>query len=37
MNEAPVLRGANEGLELSFGTTTTNVPTMTIYIEWTEE
>lgn len=37
MNEAPVLRGTNEGLELSFGATTTNVPTMTITIEWTEE
>lgn len=37
MNEAPVLRGATQGLELSFGTTTTNAPTLTITFEWSEE
>ena len=37
MNEAPVLRGTGEGLELSFGTTTTNAPTLTVQFEWTEE
>lgn len=37
MNEAPVLRGIAQGLELNFGTTTTNAPTLTITIEYTEE
>ncbi len=37
MNEAPVLRGIEEGLELSFGTTTTNAPTLTVTFEYSEE
>lgn len=37
MNEAPVLRGIAQGLELNFGTTTTNAPTLTITFEFTEE
>lgn len=37
MNEAPVLRGIAQGLELNFGTTTTNAPTLTITFEYTEE
>ncbi len=37
MNEAPVLRGVAQGLELNFGTTTTNAPTLTITIEYSEE
>lgn len=37
MNEAPVLRGVTQGLELSFGTTTTNAPTLTVTFEWSEE
>lgn len=36
-NEAPVLRGVNQGLELSFGTTAGNVATLTVMFEWTEE
>ena len=36
-NEAPVLRGTGEGLELSFGTTQGNASTMTVMFEWTEE
>lgn len=35
--EAPVLRGTGEGLEISTGTTTTNAPTVTVEITWTEE
>jgi hypothetical protein len=35
--EAPVLRGTAQCLEASFGTTTTNAPTMTIGVIWTEE
>lgn len=37
MNEAPVLRGVAQGLELSFATTTTNAPTLCITFEYTEE
>jgi hypothetical protein len=37
MNEAPVLRGVAEGLELSFATTAGNVATLTVSFEWTEE
>lgn len=37
MNEAPVLRGTTQGLELSFGTTTTNAPTLTVTFEYSEE
>lgn len=37
MNEAPVLRGIAEGLELNFGTTTTNAPTLNVSFEWSEE
>lgn len=36
-NEAPVLRGTGEGLELFFATTTTNAPTLTVVFEWTEK
>lgn len=35
--EALVLRGTAEGIELAFGTTTTNAPTVTVSIIWTEE
>lgn len=35
--EAPVLRGTAQCLEASFGTTTTNVPTLTVAVVWTEE
>jgi hypothetical protein len=35
--EAPVLRGIAQCVEASFGTTTTNAPTMTIAVIWTEE
>jgi hypothetical protein len=37
MNEAPVLRGTVEGLELSFGTTAGNIATLCVSFEWTEE
>lgn len=37
MNEAPVLRGTGEGLELSFGTTAGNAATLTVSFEFTEE
>lgn len=37
MNEAPVLRGTGEGLELNFGTTTANAPTLTVTFEYSEE
>jgi hypothetical protein len=37
MNEAPVLRGTGEGLELSFATTAGNIATLTVSFEWTEE
>lgn len=37
MNEAPVLRGTGEGLELTYGTTAANAVTETVQIEWTEE
>lgn len=36
-NEAPVLRGTGQGLELSFGTTAGNIATLTCSFEWTEE
>jgi len=35
--EAVVLNGTQECLEGSFGTTTTNAPTMTVSVKWTEE
>lgn len=35
--ECPVLRGTAEGLEFRFGTTTTNAPTLTASVWWTEE
>jgi hypothetical protein len=35
--EAVVLRGTSECLQGSFGTTTTNAPTMTVSVVWTEE
>jgi len=35
--EAPVLRGTAQCVEASFGTTTTNAPTMTVGVIWTEE
>lgn len=37
MLEAPVLRGTSQGIELNFGTTTTNAPTLMVTFEWTEE
>lgn len=36
-SESLVLRGAAQCLEGSFGTTTTNAPTMTVSVVWTEE
>lgn len=36
-SEAPVLRGVAQGIEANFGTTTTNTPTISAYIVWTEE
>jgi hypothetical protein len=36
-NEAPVLRGTGEGIELSFATTAGNIATLTVMFEWTEE
>lgn len=35
--EAPVLRGVAQGIEAAFGTTTTNAPTITATVWWTEE
>lgn len=35
--ECPVLRGTAQGLEFNFGTTTTNAPTLTVTVWWTEE
>lgn len=35
--EAPVLRGTAQCLEASFGTTTTNAPTLSVSVVWTEE
>jgi hypothetical protein len=35
--EAVVLRGTGQCLQGSFGTTTTNAPTMTVLVAWTEE
>lgn len=37
INEGPVLRGVSQCLELSFGTTTSNAPTLSVMFEWTEE
>lgn len=37
MNEAPVLRGTAQGIEVSFGTSNANATTMTVQFEWTEE
>lgn len=36
-SEAIVLRGTAQCLEASFGTTTTNAPTLTVQVTWTEE
>ena len=36
MNEPVILEGSNETLEVSYGTTTTGAPTLTIQVEWTE-
>jgi hypothetical protein len=36
-SEAPVLRGTAQCFEASFGTTTTNAPTLTAQITWIEE
>src|SRR5262249_55442946 len=36
-SQAAVLRGTAECLEASFGTTTTNAPTLTVGVVWTEE
>jgi hypothetical protein len=36
-DKAPVLRGAAQCLEASFGTTTTNAPTLTVQVLYTEE
>jgi hypothetical protein len=36
-SEAPVLRGTAQCLEASFGTTTTNAPTLSVAVVWTEE
>lgn len=35
--EGIILRGTAQCLEASFGTTTTNVPTLTVEVTWTEE
>lgn len=35
--EAPVLRGTGQGVEVAFGTTPTNAPTVVAAIWWTEE
>lgn len=35
--EAPTLRGTAQCLEASFGTTTTNAPTLTVSVTWTEK
>jgi hypothetical protein len=35
--ELPVLRGTTEGLDLSFGTTPTNAPTVSLTVYWTED
>lgn len=35
--EAVVLRGTAQCLEANFGTTTTNAPTLLLYVKWTEE
>jgi len=36
-DKAPVLRGSAQCLEASFGTTTTNAPTLTVQVLYTEE
>ena len=36
-SEAIVLRGTSQCIAASFGTTTTNAPTMTVSVTWTEE
>ncbi len=36
-SEAPVLRGVAQCIEASFGTTTTNAPTLGVYVIYTEE
>lgn len=36
-SQAPVLRGTAQCLEASFGTTTTNAPTLQVQVIWTEE
>jgi hypothetical protein len=35
--EAPTLRGTAQCLEMNFGTTTTNAPTLTVSVAWTEK
>jgi hypothetical protein len=36
-SESPVLRGTAQCMEANFGTTTTNAPTLTVSVKWTEE
>jgi hypothetical protein len=36
-SQAPILRGTAQCLQASFGTTTTNAPTLTVALKWTEE
>lgn len=36
-SKAPILRGTGQCLEASFGTTTTNAPTLQVQVTWTEE
>lgn len=36
-SQAPILRGTAQCLEASFGTTTTNAPTLQVQVTWTEE
>jgi hypothetical protein len=36
-SEAPTLRGIAQCIEASFGTTTTNAPTLSVDVVWTEK
>jgi hypothetical protein len=36
-SQAPVLRGTTQCMEANFGTTTTNAPTLTVGVTWTEK
>lgn len=36
-SESPVLRGTAQCLEANFGTTTTNAPTLSVFVVWTEK